>query len=259
MRRVDLKMVSTATVAVASGMLLLAAPAAAQSIAERVAAVEDGQVRLSFAAREGVCGSGRTISWSRGSDDWEPRCDPGPVHVAIDVRSGRIVDIDTYVGGHWSGRSGRIEALGMVSAPEAARYFLSLAGRLSGEVARDAIFPATLADSVVVWPDLLALAKDRTRPEEVRKGAVFWVAQAAGAAVTEGLEAIVTDESDDIEVRESAIFAISQLPHEEGVPVLLRLVQEHRDPRIRRQAIFWLGQSGDPRAIALFEEILTRP
>jgi hypothetical protein len=26
---------------------------------------------------------------------------------------------------------------------------------------------------------------------------------------------------------------------------------------VRKKALFWLGQSGDPRAIALFEEILT--
>jgi len=33
----------------------------------------------------------------------------------------------------------------------------------------------------------------------------------------------------------------------------------HRDPEVRRKAIFWLAQSQDPRAVALFEEILTRP
>ena len=28
------------------------------------------------------------------------------------------------------------------------------------------------------------------------------------------------------------------------------------DPEVIRAALFWLGESGDPRAIALFEEIL---
>jgi hypothetical protein len=28
------------------------------------------------------------------------------------------------------------------------------------------------------------------------------------------------------------------------------------DPELRRTALFWLGQSNDPRAIDLFEEIL---
>ncbi len=55
------------------------------------------------------------------------------------------------------------------------------------------------------------------------------------------------------------MFALSQRPRDEGVPVLIRIARSHRDPKIRRRAIFWLGQSEDPRALALFEELLTRP
>ncbi len=38
-----------------------------------------------------------------------------------------------------------------------------------------------------------------------------------------------------------------------------RFRREHRDPRVRKQAIFWLGRSGDPRALVLLEELLTTP
>ena len=67
------------------------------------------------------------------------------------------------------------------------------------------------------------------------------------------------DEDGDFEVRKSAVFALSQLDNEEGVPSLIRVARTSPDPRIRKNAIFWLGQSEDPRAIALFEEILTTP
>jgi len=60
-------------------------------------------------------------------------------------------------------------------------------------------------------------------------------------------------------VRETAVFALSQRPRDEGVPALIRIVKENRDPDLRRKAIFWLGQSDDPRAIALFEELLSKP
>ena len=88
---------------------------------------------------------------------------------------------------------------------------------------------------------------------------MFWLAQAAGDAAVEGLEGIVLDEDEDFEVRKSAVFALSQLPDDEGVPILVRVARTHHDPRILKQAIFWLGQSGDPRAVALFEELLTTP
>ena len=57
----------------------------------------------------------------------------------------------------------------------------------------------------------------------------------------------------------SAIFALSQLDDDAGVPILIDIVREDPDPNLKKKAIFWLGQSGDPRAVALFEELLVKP
>jgi hypothetical protein len=234
------------------------APVLGQSIADRVSDVRDGQVRMSFTARPGVCGNGRNISTSRNTDDWESWCEPGPVRVAIDVRNREIVDLDTYVGGRWRSRD-NVTDLGMVAAPQAADYLLGLARSLPGRAGKEAVFPATLADSAVVWPALLEISKDRNRPRETRKNAVFWLGQAAGEAATEGLEEIVYDTSGDGEIRESAIFALSQLSDDAGVPILINIVRNHPDPGLKKKAIFWLGQSDDPRVLALFEELLGKP
>jgi hypothetical protein len=40
------------------------------------------------------------------------------------------------------------------------------------------------------------------------------------------------------------------------VPALIRIARSNPHPELRKTALFWLGQSEDPRAIALFEEIL---
>jgi hypothetical protein len=246
------------TAACAAMGLVLSPPVVGQSIADQVSAVRDGQVRMSFTAREGVCGNGRNINTHRDSDDWESWCEPGPVRVAIDVRSREIVDIDTYVGGRWRA-SDDVTDLGMVPAPDAAAYLLSLAQSEQGRASKDAMLPATLADSAVVWPQLLEIAKNTERPRDTRKSAVFWLGQAAGEAATEGLGEIVYDDSGDGEVRESAIFALSQLDDDAGVPILIEIVRQHPDPNLKKKAIFWLGQSGDPRVVALFEELLVKP
>ncbi len=238
------------------GLLMPVPSAVGQSIADRVNEVEDGVVLLSFAAREGVCGNGRNISTSSGDAYWESDCDRGPVRVVLTVSGRRIADIDAYVGGRWRTGTANVVELGTVGASDAAEYLLHLASTLAGDVGKRAILPATLADSAVVWPQLLAIAKDASASRAVRKSAVFWVAQAAGLAAVEGLQEIVSDESGDIEVRERAVFALSQLPDEGGVPALIRIVKTHRDPRIRKKAMFWLGQSNDPRVLELFEEIL---
>ena len=55
-----------------------------------------------------------------------------------------------------------------------------------------------------------------------------------------------------------AVFALSQRPKDESVPALVRVAKTHPDPSIRKKALFWLAQSDDPRAIALFEDILRK-
>ena len=255
-------------------LLFVASTATAQTLEQRIGRAPDGSVRFSFAARPGVYGNGRnSISWDcdKGHcnsrqvdgnwddrDDWNSPCDSGPVRVALYKSSGRITDLHVYVGGQWRTGTSATD-LGMVGTKDATSYLLGLALRDESRASEKAILPAVLADSVTIWPDLLKIAKSVDVSRKVRRSAVFWLGQAAGDAATRGLTDLVDDSRQDREVRESAVFALSQRPREEGVPALIRIARENKDPDLRRKAIFWLGQSDDPRAISLFEELLTKP
>lgn len=247
-----------------------------QPLERRISAAPDGNVRFSYAAKPGVYGNGRNmISWNCRDgrncsnqisdnysdvdhDDWSQPCDSGPVRIALTKRGTTITDLRVYVGGQWRQNTASTD-LGTVSAREAAAYLMALAAKDESRASEKAIFPAMLADSVTLWPDLLKIARDTRISRKVRRSAVFWVGQAAGDAATRGLTDLVDDNSADREVREQAVFALSQRPRDEGVPALIRIAKENRDPELRRKAIFWLGQSDDPRALTLFEELLTRP
>jgi hypothetical protein len=250
-----------------------AAPMAAQTLAQRVASAPDGTVHLTYGAREGVCGNGAgTISFDCAEGtcgrrrmtvnaDWEGgpcACESGPVRLALRVAGGRVSRIRTYVGGRWRPGEG-VTDLGVVSAPEAARWLLTLATKGDSPAASNAVFPATLADSITVWPDLVRLARNAGATGRVRRQAVFWLGQAAGDAATKDLADMVGDDSLDRDVREQAVFALSQQPRDVGVPALIRIARSNKDPEVRRKAFFWLGQTNDPRAIALFEEVLAGP
>ena len=250
-----------------------------QGLGGRVAAAPDGTVRLTFAARPGVCGNGiniialecrdgmcgnRTIPSGAmfDRDDVACDCQPGPVRVALTVRGGAVQSLHTYVGGRWATPPPAglvVTDLGVVAAREAVDFLLDLAARDDGRAGDEAIFPATIADSVTVWPALLRLARDERVTRRARRQAVFWLGQAAGDAATRGLTDLVDDSHVDRDVQEQAVFALSQRPRDEGVPALIRIARSHRDREVRRKALFWLGESGDPRALALFEELLTKP
>jgi hypothetical protein len=240
-------------------LLLLPLPLAAQSLAERIQRAGEGVVRMSFAAREGVCSRGPgsiTILDQEETDEWESDCEHGPVRLSLRVKGGRVAAARVYVGGRWRSSASGVTDLGLVPAQQAADLLLALAPQLSAEEGGHLILAATLADSVVVWPRLLRVARDPKVPEETRRQAVFWLGQAAGEAATKGLDSIAVDDRGDIEIRKQAVFALSQRPREEGVPALIRIARTNPHPELRKQALFWLGQSEDPRALELFEEVL---
>ena len=256
-------------------LTMAAAALEAQSLEQRVARAPEGEVWFNYAARPGVFGDGRSIiTWSceagrcrshqvegNWSDvDWDRHrlsCDSGPARVRLIKEDNQITRLRVYVGGKWSATAG-VTDLGAVPAQEAARYLLTLARMGAAGVGEKAVFAATLADSVTVWPELLRIAREDNLPRRTRRTAVFWVGQAAEEAATRGLDELLTADTVDRDVREAAVFALSQRPREEGVPILIGVVRTHRDPEIRRKALFWLGQSEDPRALALFEELLVK-
>ena len=245
-------------VAAAASLFVLPGSLAGQSLAARIREAGAGPIHLSFAARPEVCGEGgRGIEFRDGDDQddaWESDCERGPVRVSLRIRSGRVASVENYVGGRWKPGTGAVD-LGLVSAPEAAAVLLALAVS-AGDGAEDLVAAATMADSAVVWPTLLELARNPRATEDTRRQAVFWLGHAAGVEATRGLDSIMRDRGGELEVRKQAVFALSQRPRDEGVPALIRIARTSREPEIVRTALFWLGQSDDPRALALFEEIL---
>ena len=69
------------------------------------------------------------------------------------------------------------------------------------------------------------------------------------AAITEAI-----DRDPDTEVKKRAVFALSQLPKDDGVPKLIDVARNNKNAVVRRQAMFWLGQSNDPRARSGFSK-----
>ena len=243
--------------------LLIAAPLEAQSLAARVEAEKDGAVTFHYAPRPGICGDGESFvrtgrSSYHGSFSTKRKMEPcefGPVQVRLTLEDGVAHRIETWVG---TLRSRNARDLGEVSAPEAARYLLTLAERgASGK----AIFPAVLADSATVWPALLEIARGTDGGSRAsRKDALFWLSRfASGAVAGRPNDPFADDDEEksaDDELKTHAVFVLSQLPRDEGIPQLLQVARSNKSWRVRSQALFWLGQSGDPRAIDLFESVL---
>lgn len=249
--------------------------AGAQSLASRMSAAPDGLVQFSFAARAGVCGNGRSYistggnnyigSFSGSSDEMSRRdpCAPGPVRVVLTRADRSILSVETYVGPP-AVMQGATD-LGTVRAAEAAEYLVSLAGTLDGRPGRDALMPAMLADSADVTAGLLGIARDQTRPREIRRSAISWLARDDGAGqaapserVTSALVAIAKDAVDNQSVRSQAVSVLARIDRGAGVPALMDLSRATGDLWLAQQAMASLTRSGDPRARQFLRTIVQR-
>jgi len=256
-------MTATSRFLLAAAVFLLPPTAGrAQNLAQRVASAPDGAVQFTYAARPGVCGNGRSYYSINGSM-WfgsvnenvmrsEP-CQPGPVRVVLGRAGKEIVDVNVYVGPAQS--SPGAADLGTVPAREAADYLLSIAAKADGRPGRDAITPAMLADSAVVTPQLLAIARDQSRARETRSSAINWLSRAsderggvAPAQLAKALGDMARDENDNQQVRQSALRVLSRQENGEGIPALIEISRTTQDVWLGKQALSTLAQSGDPRA-----------
>jgi hypothetical protein len=100
---------------------------------------------------------------------------------------------------------------------------------------------------------LIQIARGHKRGD-ARGTALFWLAQRASDRAAPAIAEALDDP--ETEVRKRAVFAMTMLPRDESVTKLIDLARSHRDTTVRRQAMFWLGQSRDPRALAFFEQVL---
>jgi HEAT repeat protein len=92
----------------------------------------------------------------------------------------------------------------------------------------------------------------------VRNDGLFWLSQRAGDSLAVGAIAEAIEKDPETSVRKQAVFALSQLPRDEGVPKLIDVAKNNKNSAVRQQAMFWLGQTNDPRAIKFFEDVLLK-
>ncbi len=148
-------------------------------------------------------------------------------------------------------------ALGISSDPAAINVLINLYGTIADrEVKRNLIHSISINSNQEPAIDfLIKLAK--TEPDrEARNQALFWLGHKAGEKSLGVIKDVVEKEDADTEVQKHAVFVLSRRPVEEAVPLLIKIARTHQKPEVRKQAMFWLGRTGDARALAFFEEIL---
>jgi HEAT repeat protein len=64
------------------------------------------------------------------------------------------------------------------------------------------------------------------------------------------------DNTDDAEMKGHILFTLTRVDSDAAFEKMLDIARNEEDPELRQSAIFWIGQSGDPRAQDVLLEIL---
>src|SRR5712671_6527831 len=103
---------------------------------------------------------------------------------------------------------------------------------------------------------LMNIAVNSKEDIELRKKALFWAGQ-SGVPISEIAQ--LYDRMSDSEMREAIIFALSQRQSDRtAIDKLFDIAKNEKDPELRKKAIFWLGQSHDPRVQQFLLDLINR-
>jgi hypothetical protein len=157
-------------------------------------------------------------------------------------------------------------SLGISSDPQAVTTLQSIYGAINHrEVKKQIIFAAFVnkdeegkGRGSAEGTNFLIRVAETDADNELKKQALFWIGQKAGQRSLDVLGKTVDSDDADTDVQKQAVFAISQRPKDEAVPLLIKIAKTHAKPEVRKQAMFWLGQTGDPRALEFFKEVLSK-
>ena len=130
----------------------------------------------------------------------------------------------------------------------------------SDQFREKAVFALFVSKEPKATDTMIDVARNDSSPH-VRGQSLFWLAQKAAhkteeARATAAIRQAIENDP-ETEVKKKAVFALSQLPKDQSVPLLIQVARTNRNTAVRKQAIFWLGQSADPRALVFFEDVLT--
>ena len=144
--------------------------------------------------------------------------------------------------------------LGQQGSPENAAFLRGLYAKVTGEDLKEkVIFSLSQMGGADNGRWLMDIALNEREPVEMRKKALFWVGQTGG-----NLDQLagLYDRMQNREMKEQLIFVYSQRHEAAALDQLIRIAKTEPDKELRKKAIFWLGQSQDPRAAQVLLEII---
>jgi hypothetical protein len=141
--------------------------------------------------------------------------------------------------------------------PANGRFLRDLYGKLDDErLKRQVLFALSQRRGEGNEKWMLDVALDEKEDVDVRKQALFFVGQMRGAPVADLIA--LYDRMSNRVMKEQLIYTYSQIRDATIVDKMMDIARNEKDIELRKKALFWLGQSKDPRVVKFMLEIIER-
>jgi HEAT repeat protein len=147
--------------------------------------------------------------------------------------------------------------LGQNRSKDNTEFLRTLYGRLTNEDLKEKIlFSLSQQKGAGNEQWLMNIAVNPKENIELRKKALFWAGQ-SGVAISEIAQ--LYDRMADAEMKDAIIFSLSQRPNDRAaMDKMFDIAKNDKDPELRKKAIFWLGQSRDPRVQQFLMDLINK-
>jgi tetratricopeptide (TPR) repeat protein len=147
--------------------------------------------------------------------------------------------------------------LGQRRSNENTEFLRTLYSRLTNQDLREKVlFSLSQQRGVGNEEWLMNIALNPKEDIELRKKALFWAGQ-SGVPIPELSK--LYDRMGESEMKEQVIFVLSQRQSDRtAMDKLFDIAKNEKDPELRKKAIFWLGQSHDPRVQQFLLDLINR-
>jgi tetratricopeptide (TPR) repeat protein len=149
--------------------------------------------------------------------------------------------------------------LGQRRSADNTEFLRSLYSRLTNqELKEKVLFSLSQQRGVGNEQWLMSIALNSREDIELRKKALFWAGQ-SGVAIPELAQLYDRMGASDTEMKEQIIFVLSQRHSDRAATdKMFDIAKNEKDPELRKKAIFWLGQSRDPRVQQFLMDLINR-
>jgi HEAT repeat protein len=149
--------------------------------------------------------------------------------------------------------------LGQRRSTENTEFLRTLYSRLSNQDLKEKIlFSLSQQRGAGNEAWLMNIAVNSKEDIELRKKALFWAGQ-SGVAIPELASLYDRLGAGDTEMKEQIIFVLSQRQKDKpAIDKMFDIAKNDKDPELRKKAIFWLGQSRDPRVQQFLMDLINK-